>query len=268
MILEVEAGERAQAASREVALFNYRRRGLGILPGLIPEHRVSALLDESDRLWRVFEARGVADLRIGVRVQPSGEVRLDRLDPVADVSPVFADFNADRELVALAESGLGTRVVVMKEKLIYRAPGTMGFGLHRDADYNTPRTGVPGNEVFTVAIALDPATVTSGPTEFFPDLRYAVTPRPAGESRDIDVVALEGQTSVMPELRTGDALIFDGLIPHRSARNDSDRPRRMYMITYVNARHSGAREIYYAARVEEDGKNRRRLLDADVSRAP
>jgi hypothetical protein len=268
MILEVEAGERAQAASRESALLDYRRCGLGILPGLIPERRVSALLDESDRLWRIFDARGVADLRIGIRVQPSGEVRLDRLDPVTDVSPIFADLNADRDLVSLAESGLGARVVVMKEKLIFRPPGTMGFGLHRDADYNTPRTGVPGNEVFTIAIALDPTTVTSGPTEFFPDLRHAVTPRPAGEPRDIDVAALAGQTSVMPELRPGDGMIFDGLIPHRSARNESDRPRRTYMITYVNARHSGARATYYAARVKEEGRNRRRLLEADVSRAP
>jgi ectoine hydroxylase-related dioxygenase (phytanoyl-CoA dioxygenase family) len=268
MIVGVGADERAQAASREVALLDYRRRGLGMLPALIHEQRVNALLDETDRLWRMFDARGAADLRAGIRVQPSGEVRVDRLDPVADFSPLFADLNADRDLVALAESGLGAHVVVMKEKLIYRPPGTVGFGLHRDADYNTPRTGIPGNEFFTVAIALDPVPVASGPTEFFPDLRHAVTPRPAGEPRDIDVAALAGQTSVMPELRPGDGLIFDGLIPHRSAPNESERPRRTYMITYVNARHSRAREIYYAARIEEEGRNRRRLLEADVSRAP
>ena len=93
---------------------------------------------------------------------------IDRIDPVADISKTFAAINGDQRFVSIAESGLGEAVTVMKEKLIYKWPGTQGFGPHRDQEYTTPRSGVPGSEVLTISISLDRATRAAGPTEFFP----------------------------------------------------------------------------------------------------
>jgi 2-aminoethylphosphonate dioxygenase len=249
----------ALAGHRRAALSGYRDRGVGLLPGLLPSERVCALREESLRLWQVFEPQGAANLRVGIRVEPSGQVVLNGLDPVSDVSPVFAAVNADPLLVALAEKGLGGPVTTMKDKLIYKWPGTRGFGLHRDADYNTPKSGVPASEFLTVCIALDPVTPARGPVEFYPELRDRRTPAAPDEARDVDEGAMVGLRSVSHDLEPGDAILFDGRVPHRSDRNTSDGPRRLYMVTYVPARHAGAREHYYAAREREQAAERRGL---------
>lgn len=245
---------------RALALVDYREHGVGLLRGLIPRAWVKALLEESDRLWEVFQTQGAANLRIGIRTEPSGKVVLERLDPVVDISPVFEKVNKYRDLVSLAEAGLCAPVTTMKEKLSYKWPGTPGFGLHRDGDYNTRRTGVPGREAMTVCVALDPVTRANGPIEFFPGLRFRSAPAPVDEPRDIDENIIRGLEPVCPELEPGDAVLFDGLVPHRSDRNTSDHPRRLYMITYVPARYTDARERYYAARVEEQAAQRHALL--------
>jgi ectoine hydroxylase-related dioxygenase (phytanoyl-CoA dioxygenase family) len=248
---------RSRAAN---ALRDFRAKRVAVVLRLLSQDGVAVLVAESERLWRVAESRGASDPRNGIRVQPSGEVRVDRLDPVADSSDEFAALNADPDVVSLAEAALGSPVVVMKEKLIYKRPGTIGFGLHRDADYNTARTGIPGGEMFSVCVALDAVTRATGPIELFPDLRDALTPRLADEPRDIDTSAIEGHASLLPELQPGDALIFDALVPHRSAPNRSNRLRRMYTMTFVPACYSHAREAYYASRVTEESRERERLL--------
>jgi hypothetical protein len=46
----------------------------------------------------------------------------------------------------------------MKERLIYTQSGTIGVGLHPDADDYTARTGVSGAEMCAVSVALDAVT--------------------------------------------------------------------------------------------------------------
>ena len=248
------------AEQRAAALCSYRERGVGVLRGLLPATPVQALVEESERLWRRFEPEGAANVRIGIRTDAAGLVTLNGLDPVSDVSGVFAGVSADPNLVSLAEAGLGTDVTTMKDKLIYKGPRTPGFGLHRDGDYNTPKTGVPGHEVLTICIALDAVTRAKGPIEFFPDLRHRPTPSPPGEPRDVDESATRGLEPVRPDLAPGDALLFDSLVPHCSDTNTSDASRRVFMVTYVPARYANARERYYAARIREQSAARRELL--------
>lgn len=248
------------ASSARIALNGFREAGVGVLPGLLPETLVRALCEESLRMWAIFAREGAPNLRVGLRVESSGQVILNGLDPVSDVSAVFARLNAAPLLLDLAEQGLGGPATTMKDKLIYKWPGTPGFGLHRDGDYNTPRTGVSGAEAMTVCIALDRVTLAKGPIEFFPDLRLRDTAAPASEPRDVDECAVRGLVPLIPELQPGDAVVFDGRVPHRSGRNTSKESRRLYMVTYVPARYAHARGRYYAARAREESELRERLL--------
>jgi len=247
------------AAQRDAALSDYRERGVGVLRRLLPGPDVQALITESERLWRMFQHEDARNLRVSIRTEASGKVVLNGLDPVADISDVFASINGHRDLLSLAETGLDTDVTTMKDKLIYKWPGAPGFGLHRDGDYNTPKTGVPGEEVMTVCLALDAMTAANGAIQFFPELRNRKTPSPPEEPRDVDESAIRGLEPFMPELEPGDAILFDGRVPHRSDRNTSDMPRRVYMVSYIPARYPGVRERYYEARVAEQGAERRRL---------
>ena len=139
----------------------------------------------------------------------------------------------------------------MKEKLIYKRPGTPGFGAHRDSAYNVVKTGVPVSEFVTIYIAIDQANGQNGAVEFYPDLRNVNLAAPPGEPRDVDERELLGKDSFRPDVKPGDLIIFDGVIPHRSAHNHSDYPRRTYMITYVPARYPKARKKYYLERRRE-----------------
>lgn len=237
------------------------RCGYALARALLQRGEVEPLVGEAMTLWERYREGGASNLRVGIRVDDSGAPIMERLDPVSDVSNTFRSLNEHPVLLGIAQAVLGEAVTVMKEKLIYKWPGTLGFGLHRDCAYNTPRNGVPGSEAITVCLALAPADRANGALELFPSLRKAVLAPPPGEPRDIDESGIAGAPSVMPELEPGDAVIFDGQVPHRSGHNGSDRPRLTYMITYVPARYGRAREDYYAARRQEQRQHRSRLLN-------
>jgi ectoine hydroxylase-related dioxygenase (phytanoyl-CoA dioxygenase family) len=65
------------------------------------------------------------------------------------------------------------------------------------------------------------------------------------------------------ELAAGDAVLLDGLAPHYSQANRSDRRRRVLVASYAPAREGYSRQHYYSARAdtmrrasEEDGRFR------------
>lgn len=238
--------------------------GYGLIKGMLSSDEIDRLVQESDRLWRRYIGAGAGNVRFGIRTDRFGKTVLERLDPVADISETFAAVNRDQRLVSIAESGLGEPVTVVKEKLIYKWPGTRGFGPHRDQEYNTPKTGVPGSEFLTISIALDRATRAAGPTEFFPSLRNRATTAPAGEPRDVDERELHGVVSCMPETDPGDVILFDGRIPHRSDWNRSNHCRRVYMISYVPARYPDARRDFYAARISSRKETRRDFVEGSI----
>jgi len=248
----------------EQGVAGYVDCGYGLIKGMLSSDEIDGLVRESERLWRQYEGAGAGNLRFGIRTDRSGRAVLDRLDPVADISDIFAAVNRDRRFVSIAESGLGEPVTPMKEKLIYKWPGTRGFGPHRDQAYTTAKSGVPGNEVLTISLALDRASRTAGPMEFFPDLRNRATSAPAGEPRDVDERELLGVVSCMPETDPGDVILFDSQVPHRSDWNRSDHCRRVYMISYVPARYPDARRNYYAGRNAEQKAMRRDLVEGSI----
>ena len=248
----------------EQEIASYVDTGYGLIRSMLSADEINRLVRESERLWRQYQGAGAGNLRFGIRTDRSGKAVLDRLDPVADISEIFAAVNRDQRLVSIAESGLGEAVTVMKEKLIYKWPGTRGFGAHRDQAYTTPKSGVPGSEVLTISISLDRATRAAGPTEFFPSLRHRATIAPADEPRDVDESELRGVVSCMPETNPGDVILFDGQVPHRSDWNRSDHRRRVYMISFVPARYPEARKNYYAGRLAEEKEKRRDLVTGSM----
>lgn len=244
----------------EQAIDGYLASGFGFVQALLSPEEIAPLRQESERLWLAHKDAGAENLRFGIRLDQSGKPVLNALDPVRDISEPFTALNQDSRLVAIAESALGEPATVMKEKLIYKWPGTSGFGPHRDQSYTTVKSGVPGKEVITISIAIDHAPLDSGPTEFFPDLTHRITKGAADEPRDVDELELQGIESRMPETAPGDVILFDGQIPHRSGWNRSDHSRRVYMISFVPARYPHARQNYYAGRNIEQAQMRENLV--------
>lgn len=250
--------KRTKAIDRKLNLAakSFAENGVGVLRGAVSPTEIQDLVKESERLWAEQEQLVPQNVRVGLRKDPSGATTLERLDPVADISALFASINIDDRMVSIARASLNEPSVVLKEKLIYKWPGTSGYGAHRDEPY-FGTSGVPGNEMISVSLALDATTLKNGAVKFYPALRNALLESPEGEPRDLLSESLPSNMLFQPELAPGDIVFFDGLVPHCSDYNRSSSCRRIYTITYAPARYPSCREKYYASRLVEMESERR-----------
>ena len=243
----------------------YRLNGMCIIKGILKENEVKLLQKESLRLWSEQENLTPHNLRVGIRKDLDGKDVLERLDPVHDISKIFSDLNKDPKILKLAREALGEPVIVLKEKLIYKWPGSSGYGAHRDEPYFTvSEDGPPGINIVSIAVALDKADAENGAIKFYPDLRFTKLSSPEEEPKDISMVDLEGKPFIMPELNPGDIVLFDGLIPHSSSFNKSNHSRRIYIITFAPQRYTECRKDYYRFRYEELSKERKKDYEGDI----
>jgi len=250
----------------------FDRDGVVVQRGLLDEADIHVMQEEVQRLWQTQLDLRAQNLRVALRHNSKGEWALDRLDPVADISTVFQQVNNDPRLLLLVQTLLGGEVRVLKEKIIYKRPGVEGFGFHRDEPY-FGLSGVPGDEMVSLCIAIDPTTAENGATEFYPQLRLRELQSVADEPRDIAESELAKQPPLKPFLQPGDAVMFDGLIPHRAAMNHSSQSRCTYFVTYAPVQYVDCRERYYRYRELEQAEERAKefagpfyIIDADNQR--
>ena len=230
-------------------------QGVCLLLALFSENEIADFRQEVDRLWQMQQERVPQNLRLGLRVDAQGKTVIDRMDPVEDISKVFYQLNRHQKLLDIVQGVFGEEALVMKEKLIFKAPGTQGFSVHRDDPYFCI-SGVPGEKVLSIAIALDAAKKENGNIEFFPELTKKTVAADKDEARDIDRNALENSKLFSPELQPGDAVIYNALIPHQSGTNNGSSSRRTYTISYVPASYHDARKKYYEIRYQQQQQER------------
>lgn len=197
-------------------LRQYRREGYVVLRELFS-------LEETDS-WR----------REAMRLQAGQE--LDRLDPVIDVSPVYAALARDERVVSAAALLLQDAALLMTDWVLFKAPGAPGGRVHQD--YTAWRElPVPADGLLTVTLAIDPAGATNGGVEFYPALHHAhfqERRRPMGA---VPEEALCGIEPLVFDLKPGDAVLFHSLTPHRGGANRTADYRRALYFTYSAARY-------------------------------
>lgn len=244
----------------QLTIENYQTNGIFFLSQFFSKPEVENLNNEATRLWREQEHLVPQNLRVGLRTDENGKISLDRIDPVCDISKIFDDVNHHPKLMAIAETLLGGPVMVMKEKLIYKAPGTSGFGLHRDGPY-VDIGGAPGNEIISCTIALDDATTENGAIEFFPATQDEALESPSSEPRDILDSAVANKPSIVAEISAGDVIVFSAMIPHRSGPNLTNQSRRTYTVNYAPAKYANCRDGYYQKRLEQQANERKGQIE-------
>ena len=246
------------------AISEYKSNGVCVVKGLLDTNEIELLQKEASRLWSDQKDLNPLNLRVGTRKDLDGKDLLERLDPVVDISKIFSDINEDERILKLAQTALDEKVMVLKEKLIYKWPGSSGYGAHRDEPYfSVSENGPAGNEILSILVALDKANLENGAMKFYPALRFKELASPAEEVRDIDNAEIEDAPFLMPELNPGDIVLFDGNMPHCSDFNRSKRTRRTYMITYTLKKYTECREYYYRFRHEELSKQRKKDYEGD-----
>jgi hypothetical protein len=142
-------------------------------------------------------------------------------------------------LVDMAGQLLGEPAALFKEKINYKHPGGGGYAPHQDmAAY--PQI----SRCITCLVAADDAGPENGCLEFAPGYQWKMLPRGA------DGCVTEELARDLPWVKVptapGSLLWFDGLAPHRSGPNRTDRPRRALYLTYSALSEGELRTRYYA----------------------
>jgi len=226
----------------------YRRDGFFSLRGVFSPEDVDVWRAECRRLWQEVDA-GAGQARVQFRDQEKGGTIADRIDPLLDVSPVFAELAWGAALTGIAAEVLGEPVEVFKAKLIMKRPGTMGYGMHQDYPY-WEFVGIPADEFVNLVVALDGSSAENGAMELFPGRHHERIPAdPKGHEHDTDESLLDLRSGIILDLAPGDMGVFHGYTPHRSGPNRSKRSRRNLYFTYIPARYGNdANERYYKGR--------------------
>jgi len=174
---------------------------------------------------------------------PGGDSRtLCRIENFLQYESIYAELlqgNANQNLLSLL---FHERAALFKEKINFKLPGGQGFSAHQDA----PAFTTFGQRFHvTMMLSIDHATKGNGCLEI------------ARTSRLDDTLAMKEDLTLSDEVVgrfewksietiPGDLVLFDSYVPHRSAANVSDVPRRALYATYNKATDGEFRERYFA----------------------
>lgn len=250
------AGEtRAEAALGAGEIAAFARSGYLVLRGVFDAETMAAVARWTDELAAAPEASG----RHWVYREPS------KRDPAARIVQRienFCPFHAgyDRfvrrgRLVELASAVLGAPAVLFKEKINFKLAGGAGFKAHQDQQAGWSRYA----PLFVTAlVSIDAATRANGCLEVATRWRrqgmIGEEWRPLG---DAEVAELDLRPV---ETAPGDVILFDSFVPHASADNLTDRPRRVLYLTYNRASDGDHRADYY--------RHKHASFPPDIDRVP
>lgn len=200
---------------------DWRTDGWTLVGDFLGHGELAALRRESDRLLarpELFAERGEV---------ANSAMRSDRLDPVIDLSSVFAKAAHDRRLTSLISALLDGEAQLFKDKFIAKPPGAPGYTAHQDGAY-WPGMGLDPSRFLTAALFLDDATEENGALECASGQNELLTD--PGTIADPDESLLGSFLTV--EAKAGDLLLLHALTPHRSGPNRSNSMRRTLMFTF------------------------------------
>ena len=223
----------------------YHADGFLVVRQVFSADRIAELDAEAARLQQRTDLIDTNNIRCRWQNDVNtGECRFDCFDPVIDLSAVCERTARDPRLLDIVGALYGERACLFKDKLIFKAPGTVGYKLHQDY---ISWTSFP-TTFLTAIVAIDPADAANGATEVFSGYHRqgCLTPRD-GMYHQLPEEAVDGSTGVVLDLAPGDVAIFSGYTPHRSGPNRSPQWRRLLYLSY-NALSDGGeqRDQHYA----------------------
>lgn len=220
----------AAATIDAAQIAQYHIDGFVVVRNVFAVERVIELQAEAEQLCQRLDLIDTDNIRCRWQNEvDTGECRFDCFDPVIDLSDVCARAARDPRLLEIVGRLYGEPACLFKDKLIFKAPGTLGYNLHQDyISWKTfPTT------FMTAIVAIDAADASNGATEVFPGYHTqgCLTPKD-GMYHQLADDAVDVSKGVVLELAPGDVAIFSGFTPHRSGPNRSAQSRRLLYLSY------------------------------------
>ena len=80
---------------------DYKKNGFVAVNSQFSTSEIYAWRDEADRLWSLPEIKDPETFRVDWRMTVDGNRVPERLDPVTDISPLFAELAQDQRLLSI-----------------------------------------------------------------------------------------------------------------------------------------------------------------------
>lgn len=222
---------------------SYRRAGYITLPGAFSEAYLAQLRAESDRLLQLCAEESA---RYAPRIewekdylaredQTNMERVIRKLEPVSDLSPLFAELAFSESVAGPVRTLFGEDVELFEDKLNLKLPGGSAYPWHQDWSCCWRAFT---DDLITCFIYLDDADENNGCLQVVPGSHSAKTIYPfrQGSRFEIDTSAIAQERIVPVPLKAGEMIFFDPYLLHYSALNRSTTPRRSIIYTYHPAR--------------------------------
>ncbi|WP_164716325.1 phytanoyl-CoA dioxygenase family protein [Paenibacillus whitsoniae] len=225
-------------------LESYKQKGYLVLRNVFSEQEARVLQAECDKLLTLEAYTTPRNVRAGHKGYTDGSIAIERLDPVHDISAVFADLVKDERILSPLRDIYLDEPKLFKDKLIFKLPGAKGYSMHQDASW---WQGFPIEGLISVMVAIDGATVVNGGLELFPGYHDRLRSTP-GELRNMnaeEIAEIDPSTGEIVETNPGDIILFHSFTPHQSGANTSDRSRKQLFLTYSPAKDGDLYKAHY-----------------------
>lgn len=222
---------------------DYHAKGYRIVRGAFTPSEVAVLKAETERLRQDPRLVDQHNVRSAHRTV-NGEVRVEKLDPVHDVSPVLAALVRDERITSPLRDIWLDEPLLFKDKLIFKLPGQPGYSMHQDAGF---WQGFPYQDLVSVMVAIDGANAENGGLELFPGQHQKLLTTP-GELRNMnadEIALVDTSGGQLVETQPGDLIFFGSLVPHRSGPNTAQVSRSQLYLTYCPSKHGDLYRAHY-----------------------
>jgi len=222
---------------------NYHQKGYRVVRGAFNATEVAVLKAETERLRQTDWLVDPNNIRSGHRTI-NGELRVEKLDPVQDVSPVMAALVRDERIISPLRDLWNDEPLLFKDKLIFKLPGQTGYTMHQDASF---WQGFPYEDLVSVMVAVDGANAENGGLELFPGQHHKFLSTP-GELRNMnaeEIAQVDTSVGELVETEPGDLIFFSSLVPHRSGTNTAKVSRSQLYLTYGPSKHGDLYKAHY-----------------------
>ena len=233
----------------------FRRDGFLSVPGFFDPATTAEIVRWVDEIETWPETPGAHMMYFEDSLRVPGQRLLNRVENFVPYHAGFSQMLAGAGLRESVGDLFGEPSVLFKEKINFKLPGGNGFEAHQDAqagwdDY----VGL----CITAMVTIDETTVANGCLEMG---RWRHRCELIGEMwRPLQPEDLLEVEFFSCPTKPGDVVFFDSYVPHRSAPNLTDQPRRVLYVTYNAASDGDQRERYYA--------DKRRSYPPDCEREP
>jgi ectoine hydroxylase-related dioxygenase (phytanoyl-CoA dioxygenase family) len=197
--------------------------------------------DESERYAKRIEWE-VDHLQEGERAGMEKIIR--KLEPISDLSPVFAELAYHPGITGPISEVFGEPVELFEDKLNLKLPGGSPYPWHQDW---VCCWRAHTDDLVTCFIYLDDADATNGCLQVIPGshLGKPILPFKPGGRFEIDPAYVDTAKAVPAPLKAGEMIFFDSYLLHYSDLNRSRLPRRAIIYTYNPSRMGKINELRF-----------------------